>query len=374
MAQKKKRQSYLKQLKAIRASRRQAEIEDEMALLEMARKRMEHYQSEGWSRQGFHRDDQPGPNQPVPDLVETMKYSMRRDPGSRRRFRPDTQTSHDDEAKNIWHPLPLPENIPTNFTTGLGYQVDKDSAGVVHRSPTVTANYVRNAGLGGPAVPLPVRNVEDIPFDTVNIDKELTGVGRVTSADIARDPNLSLPSLEVPADIGDIRMHERMHKASDHAFRSPFFEKERGRFLGGGHPEKTKQEEYNEFIKRGGSPQDRLHSREHEMVYTATQPLDPRHEASDVRTRRDVADFVKMIGSGYGEYNKETGQYEGKSGLAARQVEAYRKDMTEKELYREYCNLNPDDPICASRMTSRPYYRPATNERRKRKKEDDYNK
>ena len=353
------------------ASIKQARIEDEMALLEMARKRMEHYRNKGWSRQGFHRDDQPGPNQPVPDLEETMKYAMRRDPGARRRFRPDTQTSHDDEAKNIWHPLPLPENIPTNFETGLAYRVDKDSSGYAHRWPTATANYVRNAGLGVPAVPLPVLNVADTPFDTVNIDKELTGVGRVTAADKARDPNLSLPRLKAPEgsnNIGDIRMHERMHKAVDHAFRSPFFGKERGRFLGGGHPEKTKQEEYNEFIKRGGSPQDRLHSREHEMVYTATQPLDPRHEASDVRTRRDVADFVKMIGSGYGEYNKETGQYEGKSGLAARQVEAYRKDMTEKELLRQYCSLNPDDPICSS-------VQPVFRQPQKRKRsQDKYNK
>ena len=90
MAQKKKRQSYLKQLKAIRASRRQAEIEDEMALLEMARKRMEYYQSQG---------------QPVPNLEETMKYAMRRDPGARRRVRSDTWDS------DIQYPLPLPENI-----------------------------------------------------------------------------------------------------------------------------------------------------------------------------------------------------------------------------------------------------------------------
>jgi len=327
MAQKKKRQSYLKQLKAIRASRRQAEIEDEMALLEMARKRMEHYRSQG---------------QPVPNLVETMKYSMRRDPSAKRFYTEEGV------------PYPLPENVPTNFVTALGdYSVQKPNpSGTRYRRPDTTANYIRNPDLSVPIVD-PEFNLSRSPrrrFDTVNIDKELVGDFNVTASDKEKNPVLNFPLHPQYGgeNVGDIRMHERMHKAYDHAFRSPFFTERRGKFLGGaefpkGHRDADvgKQVDYNKSIARGGSGYDKFRSREHDIIYSATTP-DERHPTFS--TRKDISDFEHLIGKAYGKLDKASGQYMNRNpGLAAIQLEAYRRGITEKEMY---CEVYPDEPQC----------------------------
>jgi len=322
------------------ASIKQARIEDELALLEMASKRMELYQSEG---------------RPVPNLEETMKYSMRRDPGAKRFYQKDGT------------PYPLPENIETNFVTGLGdYSVQKPNpSGTRFRTPTTTANYIRNPDLTVPVVD-PTFGRAYHPrdrWDTINIDKELMGgyneqLGRavgdfnLTASDIEKNPVLEFP-LEPGygnENMGDIRMHERMHKAYDHAFRSPFFGERRGKFLGGEpwYPGRTasdaaatKQSDYNKSIARGQPGSKKISSREHDMIYSSTTP---RARPASPYVREDMQNWEDLIGKAYGEYDKESGQYMSRNpGLAAIQLEAYRRGITEKEMY---CEVYPDEPQC----------------------------
>ena len=326
------------------ASMKQARIEDDMAFLEMARKRMEHYQSEG---------------KPVPNLVETMKYSMRRDPGAQRFYQEDGA------------PHPLPENIETNFVTGLGdYSVQKPNpSGRRYRTPDTTANYIRNPDLSVPVVD-PTFDRKYHPrnrWDTVNIDKELVGGYNdevkgflkdfnLTASDKEKNPVLNFPlnPLYGKDNTGDIRMHEGMHKAYDYAFRSPFFSKMRGKFLGkptvpADHKDEPhgKQVDYNKSIARGGSGSDKWTSREHDMIYSSTTP-DERPFTPYVR--EDARNWEDLIGKAYGKYDKEAAasslrhpQTHQGSGLAAMQIEAYRRGITENELF---CEIFPDDPKC----------------------------
>ena len=313
--------------KARLASIKQARIEDELALLEMAGKRMEHYRQQSY---------------PVPDLEETMKYSMRRDPSAKRFYTDDGQ------------PIPFPGNIETNFVTGLGdYSIQKPNpSGTRLRTPTTTANYIRNPDLSAPIID-PTLDRAFYPrdrFDTINIDKELVGDFNVTASDKEKNPDLNFPLNPQYGgeNTGDIRMHERMHKAYDHAFRSPFFTERRGKFLGGaefpkGHRDADvgKQVDYNKSIARGGSGYDKFRSREHDMIYSATTPGE-RHPTSSVR--KDISDFEHLIGKAYGKLDKESGQYMNRNpGLAAIQLEAYRRGITEKEMY---CEVYPDEPQC----------------------------
>lgn len=313
--------------KARLASIKQARIEDELALLEMAGKRMEHYRQQSY---------------PVPDLEETMKYSMRRDPSAERFYTDDGQ------------PIPLPGNIETNFVTGLGdYSIQKPNpSGTRLRTPTTTANYIRNPDLSAPIID-PTFDRAFYPrdrFDTINIDKELVGDFNVTASDKEKNPDLNFPLNPQYGgeNTGDIRMHERMHKAYDHAFRSPFFTERRGKFLGGaefpkGHRDADvgKQVDYNKSIARGGSGYDKFRSREHDMIYSATTPGE-RHPTSGIR--KDISDFEHLIGKAYGKLDKESGQYMNRNpGLAAIQLEAYRRGITEKEMY---CEVYPDEPQC----------------------------
>lgn len=320
------------------ASIKQARIEDEMALLEMARKRMEHYQSEG---------------KPVPNLVETMKYSMRRDPSAERFYTEEGV------------PYPLPENVPTNFVTGLGdytimtehppsgaFVPSLSSGKARFRRPDTSANYIRNADLSVPIVD-PKFNLSRSPrsrFDTVNIDKELVGDFNITDSDKEKNPELKIP-LEPgygQENMGDIRMHERFHKAYDHAFRSPFFSERRGKFLGkptvpADHKDEPhgKQVDYNKSIARGGSGFDKYRSREHNMIYSSTTPF---ARPASPYVREDTKNWEDLIGKAYGEYDKEEGQYMNRNpGLAAIQLEAYRRGITEKEMY---CEIYPDAPQC----------------------------
>jgi|TARA_R110002110_G_scaffold340654_1_gene550793 hypothetical protein len=330
-----------------RASLQQTRVEDEMAMLELARKRMEYYQSKGYT---------------VPNLEETMKYSMRRDPGAERFYKQDGT------------PYPLPENRETNFVTGLGdYSVQKPNpSGTRYRRPTTTANYIRNPDLSVPVVDpeFPRRGGREDKFDTINIDKELMGGPNKTLGGPARDFNLTAsdiaknPVLGFPLEpgyghesTGDIRMHEGMHKAYDYAFRSPFFGKRRGDFLGGDnwYPRRTvsdedaaKQVDYNRSISRGQPGSKKRKSREHKMIYSATTPPTPQNLDPDVV--EDTMNWQRMIGQGYGDYNKKAAtsslrhpQTHQGSGLAAMQVEAYRRGMTENELF---CEIFPDDPRC----------------------------
>jgi hypothetical protein len=318
-------------LKARRASKSQAVIEDEMALLEMARRRMGLYSQAGY---------------PVPNLEETMKYSMRRDPSAERYYKEGV-------------PIPLPENIPTNFVAGLGnFSVQKPNpSGTRYRIPDTTANYVRNPDLSTPIVNPHYRRLDKRKrFDTININKEMVSgrMGRpifnITASDKEQNPALNFPlDPRYGGDnVADMRMHERMHKAYDYAFRSPFFTERRGKFLGGaalpkGHRDADvgKQVDYNKSIARGRSAYDKLHSREHDMIYSATTPGD-RYPTPYMR--EDTRNFVNLIGKAYGEYDKESGQYMSRNpGLAAIQLEAYRRGITEKEMY---CEVYPDEPQC----------------------------
>ena len=320
------------------ASIKQARIEDEMALLEMARKRMEYYQNLG---------------QPVPNLEETMKYAMRRDPGAQRFYQEDGT------------PYPLPENIETNFVAGLGdYTVQKPNpSGRRYRRPDTTANYIRNPDLFVPVVDPTFDRKYDPKdrWDTINIDKEMMGgynkkLGgntedfNLTASDIAKNPILEFP-LEPGyghENMGDIRMHERMHKAYDHAFRAPFFSERRWKFLGkptvpSDHRDEPhgKQVDYNKSIARGGSGYDRWASREHDMIYSATTP---HQRPFTPYVREDAQNWEDLICKAYGEYDKKSGQYTNRNpGLAAIQLEAYRRGITEKEMY---CEIYPDAPQC----------------------------
>lgn len=280
------------------ASLEKARVESEFDMLEDARRRMEYYDLY-----------KPG----HPDMVEALKYTLRRDPEG---------------------------NIPSvpQYRPGLGDLEDrKFIPGVgVHkggRSPATRGEYDRT-------------------YDTVAIDPEsvrktlgghdnLEGIGKVgeltpegymasmVSPHFLRKWGNVNPRF-APGNLTDVQMHELAgHRGTSYAFKSPHFRKHQGEFLGGKHRTRGAddpntplglQELFNRFRGRdkeyAGSPRD---TREHSMVYQGTS-LETRGE----RAEKDLKDYVKMIGSGYGEYDKETGKYTGGTGLAAEQLRAMR--------------------------------------------------
>jgi len=295
------------------ASLEQAKAESEFTMLENARRRMEHY----------------GKVKPEsPDMVEALKYTLRRDPEGNIPSVPQYRPGLGDMEER-------------KFIAGEGIQKGG-------RRPVTRGTYSRG-------------------YDTVGLDLELlkgtlggmdekAKIGELTphgyTATVIPPHFLrkygQLDPSVVPGNLSDVQLHELAgHRGTSYVFQSPNFRKHQGEFLGGKHRTRGGddpdtplglQELFNKFTGRDkeyeGSPRD---TREHSMVYQGTS-LEPRGD----RAKKDLKNYVKMIGSGYGEYDKETGKYTGGTGLAAEQLRAMRTYDQLKNL-RELVGIDPED-------------------------------
>ena len=278
------------------ASLEQMNVESEFTMLENARRRMEQY---GKVKPGN------------PDMIEALKYTLRRDPEGNVPSMPYYRPGLGDIEER-------------KFFAGEGIQKGG-------RMPVTRGTYSRG-------------------HDTVNLDLELLKgtlggmdekpkIGELTPhgymatvipPHFLRKYGQLDPSV-VPGNLSDVQLHELAgHRGTSYVFQSPNFRKHQGEFLGGKHRTRGADDpdtplSLQELWARFNAPDEtkslpERESREHKMVYQGTSLK----EDHGPRSKKDLKDYVKMIGSGYGKYDKETGKYTGGTGLAAEQLRAMR--------------------------------------------------